>query len=205
MDPDELVSFIADEVEPLLVKGEEEFRLTTPSGFNEFRRDGDMWLLTYDRHSCRLRDTKGLRYTAALLAQPGREVHVFDLVGSGIAGGGSGGGLDDTTRSAYRRRLGELEAEESEATEWGDSERADRARAEVEAITAELAAAYGLGGRPRSGADPAERARKAVANRIRDALARIEDVHPDLGRHLRNSVRTGTFCSYQPERQTAWK
>jgi hypothetical protein len=55
-----------------------------------------------------------------------------------------------------------------------------------------------------SGADPSERAGKAVANRIRDVLARVNVAHPSLGRHLRNSVRTGTFCSYQPERPTAW-
>jgi hypothetical protein len=201
MDQHEVAAFIADVVKPLIAEDVEE---PAPNGPNEFRRDGDTWLLTYDRRSCRLRDVKGLHYLAALLAQPGREVHVFELVGSGISGGGSGETLDATAKAAYRRRLDELEAEEAEAVEWGDGERASRARIETEAVTAELAAAYGLGGRPRSGADPTERARKAVANRIRDALSRIEATHPELGRHLRNSVRTGTFCSYQPERPTAW-
>ena len=53
--------------------------------------------------------------------------------------------------------------------------------------------------------DPAERARRAVTNRIRDALARIETGQSALGRHLRTSIRTGTFCSYQPERTVAWE
>jgi hypothetical protein len=203
MDEDELVAFIADEVEPLLAEDGAE-PVSAPLGPNEFRRDVDTWFLTYDRRSCRLRDAKGLHYLAALLAQPGREVHVLDLMGSGLTGGGTGEVLDDAAKAAYRRRLAELEAEQAEAVEWGDGERASRARFEAEAVTAELAAAYGLGGRPRSGADPTERARKAVANRIRDALSRIEAAHPDLGRHLRNSVRTGTFCSYQPERPTTW-
>jgi hypothetical protein len=129
---------------------------------------------------------------------------VFDLVGGGITGGGSGETLDANAKTAYRQRLNELEAEQAEAAEWGDSERADRARVEAEAVTAELVAAYGLGGRSRSGADPTERARKAVANRIRDSLARIDEAHSALGRHLRNSIHTGTLCSYQPERPTAW-
>ena len=29
--------------------------------------------------------------------------------------------------------------------------------------------------------------------------------HPALGRHLGNSVRTGTFCSYQPETAITWR
>ncbi len=178
-------------------------QLATTS-MDEFRREGDVWLLTYDGRTCRLKDAKGLQYLAALLDHPGGDVHVFDLVGGGVNGVRSAEVLDAAAKASYRRRLGELEAEGAEATEWGDAERADRARLEAEAIAAELTAAYGLGGRPRSAADPTERARKAVANRIRDALSRIDEAHPALGRHLRNSVRTGTFCSYRPERPTSW-
>ena len=70
---------------------------------------------------------------------------------------------------------------------------------------AELTGAYGLGGRPRRAGDPAEKARTTVTSRIRDAIGRVESVHPDLGRHLRASVRTGTFCSYVPERSVVWE
>jgi hypothetical protein len=66
-------------------------------------------------------------------------------------------------------------------------------------------------GRP--GADPlearrgqdAERARKAVTNRIRQGVARIAEAHENLGRHLKNAVRTGSRCTYTPERPTRWK
>ena len=44
-----------------------------------------------------------------------------------------------------------------------------------------------------------------MTSRIRDAIGRVESVHPDLGRHLRASVRTGTFCSYLPERSVVWE
>jgi hypothetical protein len=43
-----------------------------------------------------------------------------------------------------------------------------------------------------------------VTWRIRDALARIEAVHPELGQHLRRSVRTGTFCVYAPNDPVDW-
>jgi hypothetical protein len=62
-----------------------------------------------------------------------------------------------------------------------------------------------LGGRPRRLLDPAERARKAVTWRVHDAIDHIEKVHPALGRHLRRSVRTGSFCAYDPAEPTAWR
>jgi hypothetical protein len=53
-------------------------------------------------------------------------------------------------------------------------------------------------------ADAAERARKAVTNRIRQTLARIANVHRALGLRLHNTVHTGTRCTYTPERPTKW-
>ena len=50
----------------------------------------------------------------------------------------------------------------------------------------------------------AERARTAVTARIKDAIRRIGEAHPDLGRHLARSVRTGTFCVYDPDQPARW-
>ena len=85
-----------------------------------------------------------------------------------------------------------------------DPVRAERAKTERDALVQELTAVTGLGGRPRRAGSDTERMRKAVANRIRHALRRIEQVHPELGRHLRISVRTGTFCRYEPAQDTRW-
>jgi hypothetical protein len=38
-----------------------------------------------------------------------------------------------------------------------------------------------------------------VTRAIRSALARIREHNPELGRHLERTVRTGTFCAYQPD------
>jgi predicted ATPase/class 3 adenylate cyclase len=173
-----------------------------------FRRDGATWTIAYAGSRVQLRDAKGLRYIARLLAEPGREVHVADLAADNTGGeqppraGPAGAILDSTAIRAYRDRLAELEADVAEATEWNDPERAARAQEEMAAITAQLAGAYGLGGRSRTVADPTERVRKAVTNRIKDSLTRIADAHPALGRHLTNAVHTGAFCSYVPERPT---
>jgi len=40
---------------------------------------------------------------------------------------------------------------------------------------------------------------------MRDAMRRIEATHPELGRHLGRSVRTGTFCVYAPEVSVSWQ
>jgi len=53
--------------------------------------------------------------------------------------------------------------------------------------------------------DAAEKARMAVTWRIRHAIRKIEAAHPELGRHLANSLRTGTFCTDRPERPVAWQ
>jgi hypothetical protein len=113
--------------------------------------------------------------------------------------------LDDRARRQVRERLADLEEELDEAETWGDPERAARARAERDALVDELAAATGLGGRSRRLGDQSERARKAVTARIRDAIARIERVHPALGAHLRSSITTGRLCAYSPATPVDWQ
>lgn len=56
----------------------------------------------------------------------------------------------------------------------------------------------GLGGRPRKAASSAERARINVRQRVQDAIARIGEHSPALGKHLRQTIRTGSFCRYDP-------
>lgn len=189
---------------------------------NVFRRDGDVWTLAYGGQTVRLRHVRGLGDLAQLVGHPGRDFHVLELVSAsrppaaadpagadepGLAvGDGSGDAvLDEQAVTAYRARLEDLEAEIAAAERHRDTERAARAREEQQLIAAELAAGLGLGDRPRSFTHPAERARKAVGNRIRSALRRIENHHPDLARHLRSSVRLGVFCSYQPTEPTRWR
>jgi hypothetical protein len=43
-----------------------------------------------------------------------------------------------------------------------------------------------------------------VRDGISAALRAIRGNDEALWRHLSNAVRTGTFCSYQPEREVAW-
>jgi tetratricopeptide (TPR) repeat protein len=173
---------------------------------NVFHREGDVWTLGYAGRVVLLKDVKGLRDLATLIAHPGREVAASDLASApgAVPQAGLGDVVDRRARAAYKARLLELDGELEEADRAGDTERSARAHEERAAILGQLAGAYGLGGRPRRIGDDTERARQAVTWRIRDALARVEAVHPPLGQHLRRSVRTGTFCVYAPDEPVDW-
>jgi tetratricopeptide (TPR) repeat protein len=165
-------------------------------------RDGDGFSVVFAGRSVRVADTKGLRDLARLLASPGADVHVLDLVGAEAAGADAT--LDERAKTAYRARLDRLAADLTDAEVRGDAVAAERALGEREAIAHQLAAATGLGGRDRRLGDSSERARKTVGARIRDTLTRLDRVHPDLAAHLRASVTLGTTCRYDPDPPTAW-
>src|SRR5262249_36005528 len=45
-----------------------------------FRREGNFWTVAWDDAVVRLKDSRGLQYVGHLLARPGQEIHVLDLV-----------------------------------------------------------------------------------------------------------------------------
>ena len=176
-----------------------------PTEEGTLRREGEVWVLAYRGREIRLRDAKGLHDLAVLLERPFREVHVSELTGGGVVTAAAVETIDDDAKAAYRARISELEAEVAEAGDAHDLVRASRAREELEFVVDELAASLGVGGRSRRAPDDMERARKAVTARIRYVIDRVETEHPELGRHLAVSVRTGAFCSYTPDRPVVWE
>ena len=167
---------------------------------NVFRREGDYWSVVFEGRTVRVRDLKGMRYLAQLLAHPGREFHVLDLVaaetGQQMALGDAGEMLDERAKTAYRRRLAEIEDDIEQARALEDAEREAQADAERDFLVRELARAVGLGGRDRRAASASERARSGVTRAVRQGIARIGEHHPQLGEHLDRAVRTGTYCAY---------
>lgn len=165
---------------------------------------GDSWLLSYGNVEFHLKDVRGVRLLAQLVDEPGREFHVLDLSREGktqnpvVDRGDRGEALDEEARRQYRARVVELRADLDEAESWNDSGRAERAREELAFIERELTRAIGLGGRERRAGSASERARVNVQRRIRDAIRRIESYHPGLAKHLDRSIRTGTYCAYEP-------
>jgi hypothetical protein len=164
--------------------------------------EGDVWSSARGPRPAPARQPR-LAMLARLVAEPGREFHVLDL------GGGArrrGPASTPATRAcagrAGARRLprslpgsGEAIAEREADN---DPARAEKARAEREALADELARGVGLGGRERRAGAAAERgARQRPAppeGRARPHRRRRPRPRPPPVR----SVRTGTFCCYEP-------
>jgi hypothetical protein len=182
-----------------------------------FRCDGDTRTICFGELTVLMRDLKGFRYIERLVANPGREFHVLDLVavergslptgptdrqGFDAVAEGTGAGLpviDDEARNAYRRRLAEVEDDIDEAIRMHDEGRVELAQRDRDYLIAELARAAGLGGRHRTVGGTAERARTSVTRSLRYALERLAQHHPTVATHLEHSVHTGTYCSYAPD------
>src|SRR2546425_82870 len=119
-----------------------------------FIRQGDYWTLIYQGQIAHLKATRGLQFLSLLLRNPGRELHVGELVAvsveipvlaevegtglreSGIAvttghAHGSGSILDAQAKAQYRCRLQDLREELGEAQRFGDQARAARAEEEM--------------------------------------------------------------------------
>lgn len=178
-------------------------------------REGDVWSVGRDDRLSRLKHAKGIAYVHQLVESAGTEVHALDLAGQfggGIAVSGAEAqqlGLSSRTESvekvvdtralsAYKRRFHDLQEELEEARQHHDSEREARVREEMSFLADELGSVTGRGGRARSETSQAEKARVAVTKAIRSAIRRIAEADTEMGRHLEQTVRTGTYCCYEP-------
>ena len=172
---------------------------------NELRLVNGVRLLCFEGKQVQLPDSKGLADIATLIGARGADVHVLTLVGHHLARMGADPVLDQRAKKSYQERLGRLAEDIEDAEAAGRAGRAEVLRNERDALIRELAAAAGLGHRDRKLGDEAERARKTVSARVRDALSKIGPVHPELAAHLRGSLRLGTRCSYSPPAGVTWK
>ena len=173
---------------------------TRGSDGNALQRDGDVWTVRYAGRDLRLKDGKGPRYLATLLAAPGRELHVLQLAGGspvsaisvaaveGLSIGRPGGALDDAPDAPRPPRVPRAARRPARRARRGRALRRPAAapnglRAELDSLTAQLGAALRLArARPRQ---PPKTARKAVTKVLRTQIGKLLDVHPPLGRHLR--------------------
>jgi tetratricopeptide (TPR) repeat protein len=201
----------------------------TPDALPNFlRREGDYWTVGYDGTAVRLQDAKGLTHLVCLLRESRREFHVLDLLAmtDGVPSESSDAGQhekqalqlhlttelaeartlpDRRARTVYQQRLQVLREELAEAERFNDSGRVRTLQIELDFLTREVAAAYGANTYARRRNEDTEKVRKTVTHRIRTVLTKIKRVHPSLWRHLHVSLKTGTFCSYNPEKFTDWE
>ena len=165
------------------------------------RREGDGWRLQAGAETALLPDIRGVGYLYALLRAPGQEIAALDLVagGAGVRVPKAEPVLDEAARSAYRGRLAELDAQLAAADRAGDPDAGAAAQSERNVLVAELKRTAGLGARPRTVSDEAERARVNATRALRAVVERLRTPAPLVAAHLDAALHTGRMFRYQPE------
>jgi hypothetical protein len=162
-----------------------------------------VWSIGPDGRTAAVREMKGFQYLRLLLERPGAEVSALDLTaavsGHAVVVDPGFETADRQALSAYRRRIAELDEELAEAQSWADGARIAALTAERGMLLDEVGAATGLSGRTRVTGGSNERARVAVQKSLAAAIKRIAEVDEALGRLLRDTVRTGSACAYEPD------
>jgi hypothetical protein len=198
---------------------------------NIFRNEGDFWKIIYRGERIRpLKDAKGLRYLAILLQNPEHSFHVLDLVrlvnGSDNSikesysrmskerlaeeelnlsnFGDAGQVIDARALSKYKKEIRDLEEDINEAENNNDFARLAMLRGEKEFLEQHILAATDPNGRIRKMDGDSGKARKAVYISLKAIIEKIHKKHPELGQHLQNSIKTGFFCSYLPDKPISW-
>jgi hypothetical protein len=135
--------------------------------------EGHRWTVTDGETRVHVPDTKGMRYVANLVARSETERHVLDLVDA-VEGldphartarrrlGDAGELLDARARTEYRREIGPLRSDIDDALQFGNDVRAPVLQEQLDQLSRQLLAAFGLGGRGRRAASASERARVNV-------------------------------------------
>jgi hypothetical protein len=176
---------------------------------NVFRRLGHYWVIKYDSKMALLHSSGGLSYLARLLVDPGRKIPASFLLAAEmgidprIPVGTSGTVLDDQALADYRKIYLEITRDFEEAKRDNDHARVAELEKQKETFSAEIEKATGLGGRKREQSD-SERVRKNVSNAVTRAIEAVALEHERLGKHLRNSINSGSVFSYDPERDPQW-
>lgn len=197
---------------------------------NVFRKAGDFWEISYGGRQVQLKHSKGLAHIAFLLQNPDREFESMHLVlnengvlpeiskeyssmseeeldaqGLHISGfTGAGEIMDAEYLAEVKGKLKELQEHRDMAEVRGDSNAVREIDSEMSEYMRAVGAAIGLGGRHRTEANSAERARVSIRQAISRVLNKLVNEHPTLHEHLNSSLITGAKCSYVPSSTIHW-
>lgn len=175
-----------------------------------FRRAGDYWDVSFNgSQTTHISHSVGMTYLALLIAAPYRDIPALDLLAAragvhpNTAWGGAGEIADEEFKRQLKQRYADLQARKDEAHKYDDLGTLDRVQHEMDQLAAELRQRLDRRGKPRKQSD-AETVRKAVSIAVSRAVDEFEADLPELMRHLRASVNSGTVFRYEPETEIDW-
>jgi hypothetical protein len=197
---------------------------------NILRKRVHLWDVAFDgSERVPLKDLKGVRMIAYLVAHPGEAVEALRLMQlasgassddtriprrqqlgatSGMSADPFGSSRDERlTRKDIvdlRRRKAREEKGKALAERLDNQEKAARLAESIASIDKMLKRDLALGGKPRTIDTDRDRARSAVAKDLTRALKHIGDANPHLAMHLKNSLRVGETCCYVPSPPVEW-
>jgi TolB-like protein len=170
---------------------------------NYFLKEATGWKLSYENAAVQLLEVKGFYDIQKMVSQPRQLFHCAELMGNVVNEKGEKL-FDAKAKKQYEKKIVELQADIREAEQRSDFLQLEKLQDEYGKLIEHLSQSLGIKGKIRESSNPVEKARSAVTWRIRSAIARIESNHPQLGTHLSNAIKTGSFCSYQPDRDLSW-
>lgn len=196
----------------------------------EFRLQGENWILRFDGKSVFMKDRAGMDFIAYLLRHPRQAFSCTMLLtltkgatppakayyskmndeelkeeGLHAAGAKAHELIDQEAMASIKTRLKECQEELEEAVNNNDIASETHYREEIRKLEDYLSASINLSGNPRKSPDATEKTRKNVTIAITRSLNAIQKQHDSLGRHLRNSIRTGAYLIYSPEQLVDWQ
>lgn len=174
------------------------------TGKTTIRHQGDFWEIEYKNQKLVLKDSKGLHDIQKLLLRPDEDFHCSELAGNGAIEEQGVEMFDSKAKSAYQKRIIEIQNAIQEAEMVGDSRQVESLHWEYEEVLDHVSKSSGLGHMARMTSGSVDKIRSAVTLRIKSSIKKISNEHPALGKHLSVSVKTGTFCSYRPEEKLHW-
>ena len=202
------------------------------SSYCFIRSVNDIWSISYNGKMISISDQKGIHYIKILLLKPrekftiqnlhllvnpppvGADVNLFEFMpsedesvstGFSIGGlGNAGKAFDEKSKKQLKSHLSALDEQIEDAQKKGDEEKHSKLEGDRDKIISYLSSGQGKGGRTRILGSTDEKIRKSISNSINRAVKHISLYHPELGQHLKHSIRTGSTCSYIPDPDTVW-
>ena len=179
--------------------------LNKPTEFkSQFTKEGTFWIMAFQGNKIQMLELKGFFDIAKLLAAPHAAIHCTELAGAAIVESGEEV-LDSKARDSYKKRIIDIQQQISEAESSFNSDLINQLQEEYDQLIDHLSGAIGLGGKARKVNNTIDKARSTVTWRIRNAIKKITEFDPTLGKHLQNSIKTGVFCEYTPEQEITWQ
>ena len=170
---------------------------------NSFLKENETWQISFEGKRVFIPEVKGFVDMAKLIETPEKEYHCTSLFGAGVMSMAEPV-FDDKAKQSYKKKIEDLQEEIKLCEDHSNFERAAELQQEYSELVDHLSISLGIGGKTRKANDPMDKIRSAVTWRIRNAIQKIEKSHPALGKHFTNSIKTGLFCSYCPEKPVRW-